>query len=481
MYRKMMGFVVLTVFALLMVACNADGTLTPAVSAAPPAAEQDSTIINLPIVITAKNETTAQTSNIVDTGQDGCYDNSGQITCPETGQPFVGQDAQYDGLQLSYADNGDGTITDLNTGLMWQQSPGDKATWADAMADAGSITLGGYDDWRVPTIKELYALMDFNGMTGQSEATATPYIDTDYFVFEYGDTAAGERYIDAQYWSDTEYVSTTMNDDATVFGVNFADGRIKGYPKMMQGSEKLMFVRYVRGDSGYGENDFVDNGDGTVTDNASGLMWQQVDDRNGRSWEESLAYCESATIGGYEDWRLPNAKELQGIVDYGRSPDTTNSAAIDPIFIASTITDPNGDLNYGSYWTSTTHLDGREIGSYAVYIAFGEAQGFMEMPPNSGTYVLMDVHGAGAQRSDPKAGNPDDYPTGHGPQGDVITIYNNTRCVRSGSAAPSSGNETITPATTVTERPDAGLNENGRLSHPPLPTKSQAFGKSLTF
>ena len=42
----------------------------------------------------------------------------------------------------------------------------------------------------------------------------------------------------------------------------------------------------------------------------------------------------------------------------------------------------------------------------------------------------MDVHGAGAQRSDPKTGNAGDYPQGHGPQGDVIRIDNYARCVR---------------------------------------------------
>jgi len=42
----------------------------------------------------------------------------------------------------------------------------------------------------------------------------------------------------------------------------------------------------------------------------------------------------------------------------------------------------------------------------------------------------MDVHGAGAQRSDPKSGDPDDYPYGHGPQGDVIMIFNTVRLVR---------------------------------------------------
>jgi hypothetical protein len=54
----------------------------------------------------------------------------------------------------------------------------------------------------------------------------------------------------------------------------------------------------------------------------------------------------------------------------------------------------------------------------------------MEMPPSSGNYQLLDVHGAGSQRSDFKTGDPTDYPYGHGPQGDVIRIYNYVRPVR---------------------------------------------------
>ena len=63
----------------------------------------------------------------------------------------------------------------------------------------------------------------------------------------------------------------------------------------------------------------------------------------------------------------------------------------------------------------------------------------MEEPPFSGNYVLQDVHGAGAQRSDPKIGDPDDYPYGHGPQGDVIRIYNYVRCVREVTEDPVEG------------------------------------------
>jgi hypothetical protein len=68
----------------------------------------------------------------------------------------------------------------------------------------------------------------------------------------------------------------------------------------------------------------------------------------------------------------------------------------------------------------------------AVYVALGEAQGYMELPPGSGNKRLFDVHGAGAQRSDPKAGNPAQYAGGFGPQGDVIRINNFVRCVRGG-------------------------------------------------
>ena len=77
---------------------------------------------------------------------------------------------------------------------------------------------------------------------------------------------------------------------------------------------------YVRGNAGYATNSFADNGDGTVTDTATGLMWQQADDGVARDWGEALAYAEDLTLAGHGDWRLPNAKELQSIVDYSRSP-----------------------------------------------------------------------------------------------------------------------------------------------------------------
>ena len=397
-----------------------------------------STVLILAIVLFSTS-INGQTYKIVDTNQENCYDTIVQITPPSPGNPYYGQDAQYNGNQPSYQDNGDGTVTDLVTGLMWQKNLfTDKYTYDESVAGVDTCTIGSFDDWRLPSIKELYSLIQFSGYGGTNEEESIPFINTNYFEFRYGDESAGERFIDSQNASSTTYVGTTMNGNFTMFGVNFADGRIKGYgtePRPGQTEGKLFEVRYVRGSIDYGVNDFLDNNDGTITDLATDLMWTTNDNEEGLIWEDALALVQQKNNElylGHNDWRLPNAKELQSIIDYSRSLQTTNSAAIDPLFEASTIIDEGGEINYPFYWTGTTHLDGPPnlIYTNAVYLCFGEALGFMEMPPNSGNYVLMDVHGAGAQRSDPKVGDPDNYPFGHGPQGDVIRIYNYVRLVR---------------------------------------------------
>ena len=361
---------------------------------------------------------------VADTDQVTCYDDAGTIiVCPSPGASFHGQDAQYAGAATDYTDNGDGTVTDNNTGLMWQQDPGDKMYHADAVAGASSFNLAGYSDWRLPTIKELYSLIRFNGtdpsgLPGDDTSGLTPFIDSSHFAFQYGDPSVSERIIDSQWATSTIYTSTTMGGSTTMFGVNFADGRIKGYPR----DNKTYFVIYVRGNTAYGTNDFADNGDGTITDSATGLMWQQGDS-GPHNWEDALTYCESLQLAGRNDWRLPNAKELQSIVDYSRSPDTTGSPAIDPLFDVTSITNEGGQTDYPFYWTGTTHANFTNFpGGSAAYVAFGRALGYM-----NGQWT--DVHGAGAQRSDPKTGDPNDYPTGHGPQGDAIRIYNYARCV----------------------------------------------------
>lgn len=357
---------------------------------------------------------------LTDTGQDKFYDNEGnQIDKPNEENEFYGQDAQFSGIQSLYTDNGDGTITDNNTGLMWQKTPDyQKHNFYDAFDYVASLEIGGYTDWRLPTIKELYSLLNSNGeLYPQDLEKSQPYLNTDYFDFEYDKRMpyAG------QYWSSTKYVKGPLQNIQMegAFGFNFADGHIKAYETGLyyDGSDGVRnpgnYVRAVRGKENiYGVNDFLDNNNGTVTDKATGLMWQKTDDGNTYNWVEALQMAKNSKIAGYEDWRLPNTKELQSIVDY----DKETFPAIDENFFECTNED-------SWFWSSTTQGDFKYT---ACYIAFGKAYS----KDNSSATEFYDWHGAGAQRSDPKSGNIEDYLMESVNAADSLRINNYVRLVR---------------------------------------------------
>jgi hypothetical protein len=394
--------------------------------------------------------------HVVDTGQTRCYSDQIEITCPQPGQAFYGQDSQFDGYQPSFSLSADGlTVQDAVTGLIWQHSPetnddgllnaADKLTWTQAQdrpAALNTAHFGGYDDWRLPTIKELYSLIDFRGTdpsgAGDDTTGLTPFIDRRYFRFAYGQVSAGERIIDSQYASSNLYVGPNQGSEGgKLFGVNFADGRIKGYGLHVGAVDKTFFVQCVRGNPSYGINNFADNGDGTITDRATGLMWSQDDNGSAVAWQQALAWVQAQNAAGYlghDDWRLPNAKELQSILDYTRAPDAVDPShqgpAIDPIFHCTQVTNEACVADYPWYWAGTTHGNTMGTGTSGVYVCFGRAMGYM-----SSSWV--DVHGAGAQRSDPKSGSLSNYShngcgyyNSNAPQGDAIRIYNYVRLVR---------------------------------------------------
>ncbi|PLX71446.1 MAG: hypothetical protein C0602_01150 [Denitrovibrio sp.] len=388
-------------------------------------------------------ENTSITYRIADTGQKLCFNSTTGASTACTG---TGYDADYSGNQPNYtADTA--TVTDNVTGLMWTRSTdldgdnvytdaGDKLSFNNAATYCANLSLGGYSDWRLPDIKTLYSLILFTGTdpssyTGTDTSSLTTFLDP-IFTEAFGDMTAGERIIDAQYASSTEYVYTTMNGNDTVFGVNFVDGRIKGYPKTAGATEKLFYVLCVRGNTSYGVNNFTDNGDQTITDTATGLMWQK-NDTTSSNFDDAVSKCESESTASHTDWRLPNAKELHSITDYSRSPDTTNSPAISSMFNSTSFINEAGVTDWGYFWSSTTHAKDGGSGDAGAYVSFGRALGYM-----NGN--ILDVHGAGAQRSNAKMRENEVGASSaegvegtfyyKGPQGDILRIDNMVRCVR---------------------------------------------------
>lgn len=93
---------------------------------------------------------------------------------------------------------------------------------------------------------------------------------------------------------------------------------------------------------------FTDNGDGTITDNATGLMWikdalDPAINMTSREWEDQIDHIEALEYAGHADWRMPNAHELQSLVDF-----TQPLATFNPLFL---------NISEGQWWTSMTWVD----------------------------------------------------------------------------------------------------------------------------
>ena len=249
---------------------------------------------------------------------------------PDTGQTTsytatVGEDNDYSINVPSFTDNGNGTITDMVTGLMWQQVDGGEMTIENASTYCNSLTLGGYTDWRLPTPMESFSILNLQ--------RNNPALNTTYFP------SSGADY----WWTNT----FQMNDNTKVWCTN-AGGGIGNKPKLetiSAGGNKSYHVRAVR-DSTVPTtlaNHYTDNGDGTVTDNLTQLVWQKVPTTTALTWEQALSYAEGLTLAGVSDWRLPNIKELQSLNDEGAMNPSVNTTYFSAIGVK-------------NYWSSTTLL-----------------------------------------------------------------------------------------------------------------------------
>ena len=299
-----------------------------------------------------------------DTGQTTCYDRAGTvITCPAADQSLA-QDGTYPRNPQSFTDNGDETITDNNTKLMWQKEEDNTGyNWYQATGTVhttynvggaidvcGNLTTGGYNDWRLPNPKELKSIVDHE--------IYNPSINQTYFP----NTSSSD------YWSATTKASST----SFAWRVSFGSGSVISYYKSSD-----YYVRCVRGGS---ESDiwslvFSVIGDEVANHVGTNLMWQKRPETDEvPQWENAIKYCDALILGGYKDWRLPNVNELQTTIDY------TTALNFDLYLYFINVGGHDSTL-----WTSTTYAPSKQF-AYVLdarngYVMYGK-KGY-----DSGSYV----------------------------------------------------------------------------------------------
>ena len=285
-----------------------------------------------------------------DTGQILCYDNKGnQISKPEKGEAFYGQDGCFINNPTSFAklgdnehkltddaawDNGLRMVKDNNTGLVWEVKSlnskdinykENRYTWNGAqnyIDDLNRQKYGGFDTWRLPNKEELRTIINYNDVIPAVDQTFFPNILTDF------------------YWSKDPYVP----DPKLIWGIYSAYGCAIAYLK-----DSLFPVMAVCkgnntafGDSG--NYKLKDNKDGTITDFNTGLMWKK-DESPEMSLIQALKYCEDLTLAGYNDWHMPNIKEIATLIDLSFK----DSTWFHKEFFPDVKTTP-----LGFYWSSST-------------------------------------------------------------------------------------------------------------------------------
>ncbi len=246
---------------------------------------------------------------------------------PDTGQvqnftDVHGEDSDYQGDQPHFTVSESGLTTfDENTKLTWERDS--SRIWMTAIEGKDyceNLELDGYSDWRYPLMKELQTIVD----SGEFR----PAVDTTAFL-------------NMPRQSSGIWTFPVSNHPDHAWHIGFPDGHTMG-----QHTASTKMTRCVRADNGaaYHNMSYVDNGNGTITEKVTNRMWQKELDFTRRKWEDSIQYCENLEIGGHDDWRLPDFKELKSIVNFNKV-----NPSIDEEFF------PNTPMKY-MFWTNTAYV-----------------------------------------------------------------------------------------------------------------------------
>ena len=269
-------------------------------------------------------------------GQTQCYNSENEIECSDHYHPFYGQSGHFvinprsfTKLDFNANELPDDAeqwqmVRDNITGLVWEvkhskdktvdyNNPNDydnTYTWYSSLSinsdnytetfNKGNNTkdfidkmnrnqYGGFNDWRLPSIKELASLSNLG--------KKYPAMDIEFF----------NTNISEVYWSSTSYADHENN--AWCIQLNNGDCCYKR-------TSNQNYVRAVRGNQKRPFDHQVFNDDKTFTDTQTGLLWQLEIPEDKKNWKNALAYCVSLSINDYSDWRLPDRNELMSIVDF---------------------------------------------------------------------------------------------------------------------------------------------------------------------
>ncbi len=291
------------------------------------------------------------------------------IDLPQTGQTATYVAGDDGDLQAGigwpvprFSNNEDGTITDHLIGLAWTENAniiGASTNWATTLDYVTKMNSGenenfGYTDWRMPNILELESLVDAGSSNPATWLMSQGFIQVPQgssWSNLYWSSSGGGSYRKVLWFYDGHTLGTLMKYSGLLWPVRTSDLGAVQLPKTGAVQSD------GQGDDGdlrmgvpWPEHRLVDHNDGTVTDNLTALMWMRdADTANGSmTWQEALDHVDSLNNQqylGYEDWRLPNRKELLSLVDFaGFQPALPDNHPF--INVAGPYS--------GGYWTSTT-------------------------------------------------------------------------------------------------------------------------------